>query len=147
MYRYIVALLLSGMLFGQAWGGAICVTAKWQGSVLDYEFVYGVEHPFQLQEKAEALLAEKGYDNFPPGVDIRHAQGQTYLNHGYAVIIEATYIPGQRKVQKERHSIGCGFSNKSFDDALWAAFRDMQTFDWSWKPDRDGYQVVRKLRY
>lgn len=147
MSRRAVVVIFLSLLFNQAWAGAICVTAKWRGSVLDYEFLHGVEHPFQLQEKAETLLAEKGYDNFKPGIDIRHAQGQTYLNHGYAIIIEATYIPAQRKVQTERRSIGCGFSAKSFDEALWAAFRDMQTFDWGWKPDRDGFQIVRKLRF
>ncbi|MGD2118056.1 MAG: hypothetical protein PVG66_06845 [Chromatiales bacterium] len=147
MPKKLMLLILFCLLPLQSWSAAICVTAKWKGTVLDYEFLHGDEQPFQLQEKAEVLLAEKGYADYGPNVDIRHAQGQTYLKHGYAIVIEARYIPGKRKSQTERHSIGCGFSAKSFDDALWAAFRDMQTFDWGWKPDRDGYEVVKKLRF
>jgi len=63
------------------------------------------------------------------------------------VIIESNYIPAYRKVQKERRSIGCGFSAKSLDDALWDAIHDLQTHDWSWVPDRDEYTVVKKERF
>jgi hypothetical protein len=141
-------LLLVALLFaGPVQAGAICVVALWKGSVLDHEFLSGLEHPFQLQEKGEALLAEKGYDNYDRGLDIRHARGQTYLDHGYALIIESNYIPANRKIDKQRRSIGCGFSKKSYDDALWDALRDMQTHDWSWKPDRDGYKVIEKIRF
>ena len=143
--RLLLLLLL--LLSGSAQAGAICVVALWKGSVLDYEFLNGLEHPFQLQEKGEALLAEKGYDNYDRGLDIRHARGQTYNDHGYAVIIESRYIPKFRKVEAERRSLGCGFSVKSYDDALWDAIHDMQTHDWSWVPDRDGYKVLEKIRY
>ena len=103
------------MLFSlQLQAGAICVVALWKGSVLDYVFLNGLEHPFQLQEQGEELLAEKGYHDYDRGLDIRHPRGQTYLEHGYAVIIEARYIPRYRKIQKERRSIGCGFSAKSW---------------------------------
>jgi len=140
-------LIVTMHLVNPVFAGAICEVALWKGSVIDYVFLNGLEHPFQLQEKAEAMLAEKGYDNYDRGLDIRHARGQTYLNHGYAVILEAKYIPLYRKVQKERRSIGCGFSNKSIKDATWDALRDMQRFDWSWKPDRDGYTVLKQFQF
>jgi hypothetical protein len=139
-----VVLMLSSL---QLQAGAICVVALWKGSVLDYVFLNGLEHPFQLQEQGEAMLAEKGYDDYDRGLDIRHPRGQTYLEHGYAVIIEARYIPMYRKVQKERRSIGCGFSAGSYDEALWDAIHDMQVHDWSWVPDRDGYEVIEKIQF
>ncbi len=138
-----VLMLLSANL--QA--GAICVVALWKGSVLDYVFLHGVEHPIELQEKAEQMLAAKGYDYYDRGLDIRHPRGQSYLNQGDAVISESRYIPKYRKVQKERRSIGCGFSAKSYNDALWDAIHDMQTHDWSWVPDRDNYTVLKKIKY
>lgn len=140
-------ILLLGSLLGQAQAGAICVVALWKGSVLDYVILTGPEHPHVLQEKGEAMLAEKGYDDYDRGLDIRHARGQTYLNSGFAVVIEARYVPPFRKVQKERRSLGCGYSAKSYDDALWEAIRDTQTRDWSWVPDRDGYKVIEKIRF
>lgn len=143
-YWLAIMLLLTA---GQVSAGAICVMALWKGSVLDYEFLYGLEHPHVLQEEAEALLAQKGYDDYDRGLDIRHARGQTYLEHGYAVIIESRYIPLYRKVQKERRSVGCGYSASSYDEALWDAIRNMQTRDWSWVPDRDGYEVIDKIRF
>ena len=142
-----ILLVVLMLLSGQLQAGAICVVALWKGSVLDYEFLNGLEHPFQLQEKGEELLAEKGYHDYDRGLDIRHPRGQTYLDHGYAVIIEARYIPKYRKVQNERRSIGCGFSAKSYDEALWDAIHDMQTHDWSWVPDRDGYSVIEKIQF
>lgn len=149
MKSWLPGILLAVFMLAAAplQAGAICVVALWKGSVLDYVFLNSLEHPFQLQEKAEAILAGKGYDNYDRGLDIRHARGQTYLDHGYAVIIEANYIPPMRKVQNERRSIGCGFSDKSYDAALWDAIHDMQTHDWSWVPDRDGYKVIEKIRY
>ncbi len=135
------------LLATPAWSGAICVVALWKGSVLDYVLLNGAEHPFVLQEKAEQMLAEKGYDDYDRGLDIRHPRGQTFHNSGYAVVLESRYIPKFRKVETERRSIGCGFSGKSYDDALWDAIRNMQTHDWSWVPDRDGYEVLEKIRF
>jgi len=142
-----ILMLLLMLAASQAGAGAICVVALWKGSVLDYVFLNGPEHPFQLQETAEAILAEAGYSDYDRGLDIRHPRGQTFIDHGYAVIIESRYIPAYRKVQNERRSIGCGFSARSYDEALWGAIRDMQVHDWSWKPDRDGYDVLEKIRY
>ncbi len=148
MKKTITILFLLLMFFSaQSQAGAICVVALWKGSVLDYVFLNGLEHPFQLQEQGEAMLAEKGYDDYDRGLDIRHPRGQTFLEHGYAVIIESRYIPKYRKVQNERRSIGCGFSARSYDEALWDAIHDMQTHDWSWVPDRDEYKVIEKIRF
>ena len=145
-YRWLVFFILM-ILAIPAWSGAICVVALWKGSVLDYFLLTGSEHPFQLQEQGEVMLAEKGYHDYDRGLDIRHPRGQTYLNSGFAVVIESRYIPKFRKIEKERRSIGCGFSAKSYDDALWDAIHDMQTHDWSWVPDRDGYEVIEKIRF
>jgi hypothetical protein len=135
------------LVSNQAWSGAICVVALWKGSVIDHVFLTGEKHPHELQAEAEDTLAKRGYDNYDRGLDIRHARGQSYLKHGYAVIIESKYIPPYRKVQKERRSIGCGFSAKSWDDALWDAIHDLQAHDWSWVPDRDEYTVLKKVKY
>lgn len=149
--KNILAILLLLILFSitqTVSAGAACVVALWKGSVLDYVFLNSpTEHPHVLQEQAEKMLAEKGYDDYDRGLDIRHARGQTYLNSAYAVILESNYVPAFRKVEKQRRSIGCGFSRKSYDDALWEAIRDMQSHDWSWKPDRDGYEVIEQVRY
>ena len=145
-YRCLTFAVLM-MLALPAWSGAICVVALWKGSVLDYVLLSGKEHPFELQEKAEIMLAEKGYDYYDRGLDIRHPRGQTFHNSGFAVVLESRYIPKFRKIDKERRSIGCGFSGKSYNDALWDAIRDMQTHDWSWVPDRDGYEVIEKIRF
>ena len=142
-----LALFVLMLVSGQAWSGAICVVALWKGSVLDYVYLTGDKHPHELQEEAEQELARRGYDNYDRGLDIRHARGQSYLKNGYAVIIESKYIPLYRKVQKERRSIGCGFSAKSLDDALWDAIHNLQTHDWSWVPDRDEYTVLKKERF
>jgi len=147
MKKTVIPMLLLMLMSTQVQAGAICVVALWKGSVLDYAFLHGTEHPFELQEKAEKMLAAKGYDDYDRGLDIRHPRGQSYLNNGYAVIIESRYIPKYRKVQKQRRSIGCGFSGKSYNDALWDAIHDMQTHDWSWVPDRDNYTVLEKIKY
>lgn len=144
MKRKSLLLICLLMFSAPAWSAAICVVALWKGSVLDYVFLSGERQPHQLQEEAETILAERGYADYDRGLDIRHARGQTFLKRGYVVIIEARYIPPHRKVQKERRSIGCGFSGKSYDGALWDAMRDMQTHDWGWVPDRDGYEVIRQ---
>jgi len=147
MKKTVLPMLLLMLMSAQLQAGAICVVALWKGSVLDYVFLHGAEHPFELQEKAEKMRAAKGYDDYDRGLDIRHPRGQSYLNKGYAVIIESRYIPKYRKVQKERRSIGCGFSGKSYNDALWDAIHDMQRHDWSWVPDRDNYTVLEKTKY
>lgn len=125
-------------------GGAACVMAKWQGNTLDYVLVTGKDHAGEAQEAARMLLKEKGYGNYGAGVDITHPQGMTNLAHGFVVVLRSDFKTSRGK---DRTSYGCGFSAKSYDDALWDAIRDMQRFSWGWKPDRDGYQVVVKRRF
>lgn len=125
-------------------GGAACVMAKWQGNTLDYALVTGEAHPGDAQEKARAILREKGYGDYGPGVDVTHPQGVTNLPHAFVVVIRSDYKTWRGK---DRTSFGCGFSAQSYDDALWDAIRDMQRFSWGWVPDRDGYQVVEQQRY
>jgi len=69
----LVTLLLL-MASGQAWSGAICVVALWKGSVLDYVYLAGDIHPHELQAQAEAMLAQRGYDDYDPGwISVMHA--------------------------------------------------------------------------
>jgi len=125
-------------------GGAACVMAKWQGNTLDYALVTGRSHPVEAQEAAEQILAEKGYARFGPNIDIRHAQAVSNLPHAYVIVLKTLYKTSRGK---ERTSYGCGFSAKSYEEALWAAMQDLQSYSWGWKPDRDGYQVIEKTRY
>lgn len=125
-------------------GGAACVMAKWQGNTLDYALVVGKPHPDDAQEEAKATLKAKGYGNYGAGVDVTHPQGLSNLKHAYAVVIRSDF---KTQRHKDRTSYGCGFSARSYDDALWEAVRDLQRFSWGWVPDRDGYKVVEKRRY
>lgn len=124
-------------------GGAACVMAKWQGVTLDYELVYGKSHPIQAQEEGERILKERG-SGYYKNVDITHSQASSNLLHAFVTIIKTTY---KTERGKERTSYGCGFSGRSKDDALWQAIRDLQAYSWGWKPDRDGYDIVKQIRY
>lgn len=124
--------------------GAACVMAKYQGRTLDYELVVTGGHPSEAQEEATARLREKGYGAFHKNLDIMRPQNLTNLPHAHIVVIRSEFRDSRGK---ERSAMGCGFSGVSFDEALWDALRDGQSFYWGWKPDRDGYEVVRKLRY
>jgi len=125
-------------------GGAACVMAKWRGNTLDYALAYGKSHPVEAQEQAEQLLRERGYGEFKHHVDVLHPQALTNLPHAYAVVIRSRF---NTRSGTERTSFGCGFSPASYQDALWEAVRDLQSYSWGWKPDRDGYELVQKLRY
>jgi len=124
--------------------GAACVMAKFQGQTLDYELVLTQGHPVEAQEEAEQRLREKGYGDYYKHLDIIRAQNLTNLPHAYVVVIRSQF-KDQRG--KDRSVVGCGFSSKSYDDGLWDALRDAQSYFWGWKPDRDGYEVVQKQRY
>lgn len=124
--------------------GAACVMAKFQGKTLDYELVVTRGHPVEAQEEAEARLRDKGYADYYKHLDIIRAQNLTNLPHAYAIVIRSEF-KDQR--DRERSVVGCGFSAKSYDDALWDALRDAQSNFWGWKPDRDTYEVVSRLRY
>jgi len=125
-------------------GGAACVMAKWQGNTLDYALSYGKSHPVEAQEAAEKMLAEKGYANYKANVDIMHAQEFSHLPHAFVIVIKSAFKTVRGK---DRVSYGCGFSQKSYRDAEYGAVRDLQSYSWGWKPDRDGYEIVEKLRY
>lgn len=124
--------------------GAACVTAKFQGRTLDYELVVTEGHPVEAQEEAEARLRAKGYGDYYKHLDIIRPQNLTNLEHAYAVVIRSEFDDSRGK---PRSVVGCGFSAKSYDDALWDALHDAQAYFWGWKPDRDGYEVVSKQRY
>lgn len=149
--RYLIAVLLllmttaacaAGTPDGR--GGAACVMAKWQGNTLDYALVTAAAGREAAQEAARAELKARGYGRFGPGVDITHPQAATALAHAFVVVIRSDYKTWRKQ---DRTSYGCGFSAAGYDDALWAAIRDMQRYAWGWLPDRDGYQVVEKRRY
>ena len=118
--------------------------AKYLGQTLDYELVITKEHPVVAQEKAEVLLAEKGYDKHLRGLDIRHSQNLTNLPHAFVIIIRSEFV---NWAGRDHSVVGCGFSAKSYDDALWEAIKDAQAYYWGWKPDRDEYKIIKKLRY
>jgi len=148
MPRFFSALLFLALGIGAPGqtlaAGAACVMAKYQGRTLDYELVVTDGHPSEAQEEAKSKLREKGYANFHKNLDIMRPQNLTNLSHAYVVVIRSEFRDAR---DKERSAMGCGFSAASFDAALWDALRDGQSYYWGWKPDRDGYEVVRKLRY
>lgn len=124
--------------------GAACVMAKFQGQTLDYELVVTEGHPVEAQEEAGAALRQKGYGDYYKHLDIVHPQNLTNLPHAHVIVIRSDFEDARGK---PRSVVGCGFSADSYDDALWDALRDAQGHYWAWKPDRDGYEIVRKLRY
>lgn len=124
--------------------GAACVMAKYQGQTLDYELVVTDGHPSEAQEEAEEKLRSKGFSSFHKRLDVVRPQNLTNLPHAYVVVIRSEF----RDVRdKQKSTMGCGFSASSYDDALWDALRDAQSYYWGWKPDTHGYEIVRKLRY
>ena len=144
---------ISGFLFLAAWfgpggpalaAGAACVMAKYQGRTLDYELAITRGHPVEAQEEAERRLREKGYGDYLRHLDIIRPQNLTNLAHAYVIVIRSEF---KDRRGRERSVVGCGFSRNSYDDALWDALHDAQSYFWGWKPDRDGYEVIRKLRY
>ena len=138
------SLLLSAMPALVSAAGAACVMAKFQGQTLDYELVVTKGHPVEAQEEAEAKLREKGYGNYYKNLDIVRPQNLTNLPRAYVIVIRSEFKDWR---DRDRSAMGCGFSASSYDDALWDAIRDAQAFYWGWKPDRDGYEIVKKLRY
>ncbi len=141
-----LALALAAPL-APAWApaaGAACVVAKFQGQTLDYELVFTQEHVSKAQEEGERRLRKKGYGDYYKHLDIVRAQNLTNLSHGYAVVIRSEF---QDRRGKPRSLVGCGFSARSWEDALWDALHDGQSYFWGWKPDSDGYEVVKKIRF
>jgi len=124
--------------------GAACVMAKFQGQTLDYELVITQGHPVEAQEEAETRLKKKGYDNYYKELDVVRGQNLTNLPHAYIVVIRSEFKDWRGK---DRSAMGCGFHPDSYEEALWDAIRDTQNYFWGWKPDRDGYEIVKKVRY
>jgi len=150
-YRMIFLSLLFVMLSHQASqaAGAACMMAKFQGQTLDYELVITKGHPVEAQDEAEARLRAKGYGNYSPSLryrnlDIVRAQNLTNLPSAHIVVIRSEFKDARGK---DRSVVGCGFHAKSYEGALWDAIRDAQNYFWGWKPDRDGYEIVKKVRY
>jgi len=125
-------------------GGAACVMAKYQGQTLDYELVVTQGHPVEAQEEAERRLRERGWGDYYKHLDVIRAQNLTNLPSAHVMVIRSEF-KDQRG--RDRSVMGCGFHSNSYDEALWDALRDAQNYFWGWKPDRDGYEVVKKLRY
>lgn len=125
-------------------GGAACVMAKFQGQTLDYELVVTDGHPVEAQEEAERRLRERGYGDYYKHLDVIRAQNLTNLPSAHVVVIRSEFTDVRGR---PRSAMGCGFDANSFDAALWDAIRDTQNYYWGWKPDRDGFDVVKHLRY
>ena len=130
-----VALLL--ILPGNALAGAACVIAKTMGNSEAIEWVHSSESAEAVLFQAKQKLRERGYKYLFP-------QATTELEHAYLVIVESHYKSSRGK---ERTSYGCGFSEQSYDEALWAAIRNLQSYAWGWKPDREGYKITTKKQY
>ncbi len=146
--RFLPLLLALGWLMPAARpvqaAGAACVMAKFQGQTFDYELVITRGHVSEAQDEAIERLRKKGYADYYKHLDIIHPQNLTNLEHAYVIVIRSDF---EDRRGKKRSVVGCGFSARSWDDALWDALRDAQSHFWGWKPDRDGFRVIRKLRY
>lgn len=143
LYLALILLLCSHSPLSLA-AGAACVMAKFQGQTLDYELVVTEGHPVEAQEEAEALLRQKGYGNYYKRLDIVRPQNLTNLAHAHVIVIRSEFEDARGR---PRSVVGCGFAAASYEAALWDALHDAQGHFWSWKPDRDGYEIIRKLRY
>lgn len=145
MIRGVAFLLGICLLNGSALAaGAACVSARIHGQTLDYALEFTQGHVSQAQDAGIAALTAKGYADYYRGASIIHPQNLTNLPHAYVVVIRSEFVDARGR---ERSLIGCGFDAQSYDAALWDALRDGQQFFWAWKPDRDGYQVIKKVRY
>ena len=125
-------------------GGAACVMAKYHGETLDYALVYGKSHPVEAQEAAEDELRAKGYASYLKNLDVMRAQNLSNLESAYVIVIRSEFDDVRGK---PRSAMGCGFAAGSYRDAELDAVRDLQAYFWGWKPDQQGYEVVRKFRY
>ncbi len=132
----LIGLLLL-LLFGDAMAGAACVVAKDKGNSKAIEWTHSSESAEAALIQAKEKLRQRGYKYLFP-------QATTVLEHAYVIIIKSDYKSTRGW---DRTSYGCGFSEKSYDDALWAAIRNLQSYAWGWKPDREGYKISDKKKY
>lgn len=117
--------------------GAACVVAKSNGDSEAVELAYTPGPAEAALNKAKENLRKKGHKYVFP-------QAVTELKHAYVVVIRSEYKNARGR---DRTSFGCGFSKLSYDEALWDALRDLQSHAWGWKPDKEGYTVLQKLKY
>lgn len=143
LFVTFLVLFMSSVAFAQG-GGAACAMAKYKGQTFEYVLVYGKSHPFIAQEEAKKQLRAKGYGNYLNRLDIVHHQNLSNLKHAYVIIIRSEF---KDNFDREKSVVGCGFSAISYQDAQWQAIRDAQQYYWGWKPDRDGFSVIERLRY
>ncbi len=133
----LASLLLLLSLPGHTLAGAACVIVKEQGDSKAIEWTHSPESAEAALDQAKQRLRQQGHKYLFP-------QATTTLKHAYVVIIESHYKNARGR---DRTSYGCGFSSKSYDDALWAAIRNLQSYAWGWKPDREGYKIIEKRKY
>ncbi|VAX11838.1 hypothetical protein MNBD_GAMMA26-2564 [hydrothermal vent metagenome] len=117
--------------------GGACVVAKAMGNSEAIEWVFSLESAETALQQAGDKLRQRGYKYFFP-------QAVVELQHAYVIILRSDY---QSSRGRDRTSYGCGFSAVSYDEALWAALKNLQSYAWGWKSDREGYKIVTKARY
>ena len=137
LWAYFVWVSLLLVLPGNVGAGAACVIAKKMGNSEAIEWTHSSESAETALFQAKQKLRERGYKYLFP-------QATTELEHAYVVIVESRYKSSRGK---DRISYGCGFSEQSYDEALWAAIRNLQSYAWGWKPDREGYKISEKKQY
>ncbi len=133
----LIGLFLWLPLSGDAMAGAACVIAKDKGDSKAIEWVHSPESAEVALAQAKQKLRKLGYKYLFPQIT-------TELEHAYVIIIKSNYKSARGW---DRTTYGCGFSDKSYDEALWAAIRNLQSYAWGWKPDREGYKISDKKRY
>jgi hypothetical protein len=134
---YSIGVFLLWMVSANSMAGAACVVAKSKGHSEAIEWAHSSESAETALFQAKQKLRQRGYKYLFP-------QATTELKHAYVIIVKSNYKSARGR---DRTSYGCGFSETSYDEALWAAIRNLQSYAWGWKPDREGYQVSDKKQY
>jgi len=140
MYRLLVCLVYLSLLLvlpEAVMAGAACVIAKKLGNSEAIEWAHSSKSAEAALLQAKNKLRKRGYKYLFP-------QLTTELKHAYVVIIKSDY---KNSRGKNKTSYGCGFSEQSYDEALWIAIRNLQSYAWGWKPDREGYKISDKKQY
>jgi len=125
------------LLPGTPIAGGACVVAKTMGNSDAIEWTHSPVSAEIALQQAKNMLRQQGYKNLFP-------QAVVELQRAYVIILRSDY----KNVRgRDRTSYGCGFSAVSYDEALWAALRNLQSYAWGWRPDQEDYKVVTKARY
>lgn len=133
----LIGLPLLLLLSGNVVAGAACVIAKEKSNSLAIEWVHSPESAEVALIQAKQKLRKRGYRYLFP-------QATSELKHAYVIIIRSDYKSARGW---DRTTYGCGFSEKSHDEALWAAIRNLQSYAWGWKPDKEGYKISDRAKY